>query len=174
MTKKRITLIVIIVIALLLIAIMFIVYSNRNYEYKPIINPSTHTIKNGRYYLNGDLNDCYFDILNNKLKLIGTKEQYKDIYDSLKLENRIEYDEWYLGVLDEWIDYKDFIIVKYSDDNIKIGYYYFYDENGYIHCPNNAVYIDENNIELYGGIFTLVESNTDTTVTVLYNHKLDT
>lgn len=138
----------------------------------PCGNHSTEYIepvqRAGKYYLDGDVTQCYFDVTDdNKIKLVGNEEQFINLYlhdetmlriyndnnnePNESIKNAVAYD------MSNWEDYRDYVIYTSHnyDDSTILFWTPVYHEDGSI-TGSGTYYTDDNTIT-YMGEFRLIE-----------------
>lgn len=119
-------------------------------------------LNSGNYYLDGNNENSYFVVSNESFQLnVGNKEQAFELYKCIckKYENfskQHTFNQWYKTTFNEWINPQQYIIISVSSEKSHIGWNVTYDSNGNIETYYTAYYIDENNFEFQGCIFTRI------------------
>ncbi len=117
-------------------------------------------LTSGNYYLDGNFKNSYFVVSDESFRLnVGNEEQAFELFKCIcgKNENfskQHTFEQWYKTILDEWISSQQYIIIPISSEKTHIGWNVTYDTDGNIETYYTAYYIDENNFEFNGCIFT--------------------
>ncbi len=151
---------------LILISTIIIVGCNKHStnEEDFIAKPNTDiSLNDGRFYLNGDINNCYFNIHNGHIQfIVGDTEQMQVLYDLTSenvynFSNAFQFEEYCEQLQTEWENPIPYIITITALGRTDIGWNVIYSEtDGSIVSYSTAYYIDENNFESNGCTFTRI------------------
>jgi len=114
-------------------------------------------LSNGKYYLDNDIENCYFLIYDNKIQLIADEMQLKKLFiEQMSITNTElqindeNYLAWLSAEKDRWkiaLPYK--VVQNSMNNNIIIIWHWTEDDNGNIKSFTGTPYVDENTIS-YG------------------------
>lgn len=147
--KKRLFTVILVVVLIILVAAILII-GIAAYRYIKISNmveksltPSeTYKLNSGCYYLNGDEENCYFEIINNTIQLKGSKEQFETMYGNF-VNPIVPFEEWYINQSEQWDKPIEYAIIVRGDEK-RLAWNMNYDETGSLLGYNFDTYIDEN------------------------------
>ncbi len=114
-------------------------------------------LSDGRYYLDNDIENCYFWVYDNKIQLIADETQFKKLFiEQMRITNPEyqindeNYSAWLSAEKDRWkiaLPYK--VVQNSMNNNIIIIWHWIEDDNGNIKSFTGTPYVDENTIS-YG------------------------
>ena len=146
--KRLITIIALILLMILIIVIVIIGVASYKYimSTNSLLDSLTLSenleLSSGNYYLNGDKNNCFFEVTDSTIQLKGNKEQFKLMYDTID-NPQITFEDWYTSKLKQWNIPKEYdVIVQYKEK--RVAWNMNYDESGNLLGYNFDIYIDEN------------------------------
>ncbi len=123
-----------------------------------------YSLNDGKFYLNGDANNCYFEISNGTIQFFGTDEQMKILCDTLAQVNtgfvnisESEYDKWRDFYKKNWVAPKPYELYVNPLNKLHIMFSPAYDDNGDLVSYAFAEYVDENNFDYDFCRFTRAE-----------------
>ncbi|MCM1328205.1 MAG: zf-HC2 domain-containing protein [Ruminococcus sp.] len=154
-----------------LLAVYDIVYSDNTPEdFKEMFEDifialpkSGLSLSDGKFYLNGDTNNCYFQAENGKIQLVtGTEEQMREYYRAQceampSFENSFTFEEWRERIEEDWREAIPYIIHIDVAGIPRVAWRITYTRSGDIAAYANSEYIDENSFEHNECLFTRVE-----------------
>lgn len=125
-------------------------------EPKPVLN-------DGKFYLNGNTESCYYNIENNGIRLVAEKEsQLREYFDALveddpTFDDRNSFEEWCESTEERWKGSWGYIIHRNFWGSYEVAWNLHYGTDNFLVGYLSARYIDENTIETDGCRFTRVE-----------------
>ena len=121
------------------------------------------SLNNGKFYLNGDTDSCYYQVENGKIKFImENEEQMREFYrvqceaDS-SFEKFFDFEEWCERYEEDWQNAIPYIVHIDLGGIPRVAWKVIYTRSGDIGAYISSDYIDENNFESNNCRFTRVE-----------------
>ena len=121
------------------------------------------TLNDGKFYLNGNKESCYFTVSEGYLRLIAdSKEQKRDLYnaqceDDPTYANRVDFDKWSTQLEENWGYGAHYIVLKNFLGSYDIAWNLVYGSDNNLVGYLSARYINEDNFEYNGCRFTRIE-----------------
>lgn len=113
-----------------------------------------YSLNDGTFYLNGDENNCYFEISDGTIQFFATDEQMRTFCDILAQVNsgfvgisEPEYNDWCEKKRENWAEPKPYTIYVNPLNRIHIIYNAAYDDDGNLASYAFAEYVDEDNFD---------------------------
>ncbi len=114
-----------------------------------------YSLNDGTFYLNGDENNCYFEISDGTIHFFATDEQLQTFCNALALINsgyvnisESRYNEWCNYYKTNWTMPKTYTMYVDAMNNIEIQFDTAYNEvDGSVVSSSFAIYIDEDNFD---------------------------
>lgn len=158
MVKKKIIFSSIIV---LIVGILIILSQNAskkaNADNDDLTSSISYSFNEGNFYLDGDINNCYFQVTNDTIQLIGSKEQLNVLYVNQSSLNS-SYDEYYESLQDEWKSPMPYTIESNEfNGKIRWRWNFMYDKNEELFGSFFDYYIDENTLVYRGNRFIRID-----------------
>lgn len=160
--KKRFIISFVIIIPILIL--LLIVVSNhflhtsgssKENDY-PLVQVTDISLLEGQYYLNGDSNACYFNIVSDEIQFVSSSTQLKEFYATMidNINQYSSFDEeqylsWSKTIEENWQAPMKYIFIHNTvHDNITVSWNWNIDEDVIRSCEG-AAYIDNMTIS-YG------------------------
>lgn len=121
------------------------------------------TVNDGKFYLNGNKESCYFTVSDERLRLIAdSEEQKRELYnarceDDPTFANKFDFDEWSTRLEEDWGYGVHYIVLKNFWGSYDIAWNVVYGSDNGVVGYLSARYINEDNFEYNGCRFTRVE-----------------
>ncbi|MDE6709492.1 MAG: hypothetical protein K2J76_03270, partial [Oscillospiraceae bacterium] len=121
------------------------------------------TVNDGKFYLNGNNESCYFTVSEGYLRLIAdSEEQKRELYneqceDDPTFADKNSFDKWCEELEEDWRYQKSYIVHRDLFGSYKIAWHLVYGSDHFLIGYLSARYIDEDNFEYNGCRFTRTE-----------------
>ncbi|MDE6746700.1 MAG: Bsp6I family type II restriction endonuclease, partial [Oscillospiraceae bacterium] len=132
------------------------VYSQYCNEYQ------TKKLNDGKFYLNGNSESCYFEVNDGKIQLVIENDKQAREYFETEMENTdneafrgASYDQWYISVTNHWDEPSDYEIIP-TWLGLRIAFWVSYDSDGKRSSYSGVEYIDSDHIIYSDCTFTRV------------------
>lgn len=175
---QRIKILILFLAILLALAFIFRIFSKQVYmtdevdtgNYLDRNNVIEPVLQVGRYYLNGNNEECFFEVIpDNIIKLIGSNEQVDELhkfkypyYDTEVGEKKIQLEELLKKDISFWSIPRQYIVYTEFFPNRKITYVavkWTIDSNGNYSSLSGLGYIDSKTLNYCGHNFILLEND---------------
>lgn len=121
------------------------------------------TVNDGKFYLNGNKESCYFTVSDEHLRLIvDSEEQKRELYDAQceddpTFADKNSFDKWCEQLEEDWSYGTSYIVHRDFFGSYKIAWNLVYSSDNSVIGYLSARYINEDNFEYNGCRFTRIE-----------------